>query len=99
MALQVWLPLNKENELTSIGLKNNTFSKSSTPTYNSSGKIGGCYSFDGTDDSFYSVDDKTWWGGKEMYRVNYVAATRAKKILLWMEETTNKNKKKKSKWF
>ena len=43
-----------------------------------------------------------WWGGKEMYRVNYVAATRAKKILLWMEEQKSKKsktKKQKSKWF
>ena len=36
------------------------------------------------------------WGGAETYRVNYVGATRAKDILLWMKE---EKKKKKSKWF
>ena len=34
------------------------------------------------------------WGGDETCRVNYVGATRAKDILLWME-----TKKKKDKWF
>ena len=38
-----------------------------------------------------------WWGGDEMCRVNYVAATRAKNILLWMKEP--EKKKKKSDWF
>ena len=67
MALQVWLPLNKENDLTSRGLMNNTFSKVSSPTYNSSGKIGGCYSFDGTDDNLYSETDKAaYWNGREI---------------------------------
>ena len=37
-----------------------------------------------------------WWGGEEMYRVNYVAATRAKNILLWMKDP---EKKKKTEWF
>lgn len=36
------------------------------------------------------------WGGYETYRVNYVGATRAKDILLWMEGV---KKKKKDKWF
>ncbi len=36
------------------------------------------------------------WGGDETYRVNYVGATRAKDILLWME---GPKKKKKDKWF
>jgi len=40
-----------------------------------------------------------WWGGKEMCRVNYVAATRAKKILLWLKETPKKKLNKKSKYF
>lgn len=38
------------------------------------------------------------WGGDEMCRVNYVAATRAKKILLWLREPQKKTKKK-SKYF
>lgn len=38
------------------------------------------------------------WGGDETYRVNYVGATRAKDILLWMKEPYKK-KKQKSKWF
>lgn len=43
------------------------------------------------------------WGGDETYRVNYVGATRAKDILLWMKEPPKKKKpvkqKQKSKWF
>lgn len=38
-----------------------------------------------------------WWGGDEAYRVNYVAATRARDILLWMEAP--KKKKTKRKYF
>ena len=37
------------------------------------------------------------WGGAETYRVNYVGATRAKDVLLWLEPP--KKAKKKSKWF
>lgn len=66
MALQIWLPLNKENDFKSIGLLDNIFSKADAPTYNSSGKIGGCYSFDGTDDDFHSTTDKSFWSGKEI---------------------------------
>ena len=40
------------------------------------------------------------WGGDETYRVNYVGATRAKDILLWMKEPKKvKTKKEKGKWF
>lgn len=40
------------------------------------------------------------WGGDETYRVNYVGATRARDILLWMKEVPKKKKTtKKSKWF
>lgn len=35
-----------------------------------------------------------WWGGDETYRVNYVAATRAKNRLLWLEQPP-KNKRRK----
>ena len=38
-----------------------------------------------------------WWGGDEAYRVNYVAATRARNILLWLEAP--KKKKNKRKYF
>lgn len=38
--------------------------------------------------------DVQWWGGNEVYRLNYVAATRARNRLLWLE-----NKKKKRKYF
>lgn len=44
MALQLWFPLNK-NEIKNQGLKNTTLHTSKGPTYNSSGKIGGCFSF------------------------------------------------------
>ena len=41
------------------------------------------------------------WGGNETCRVNYVGATRARDILLWMKEPHKKKKpkKQKSKWF
>lgn len=66
MALQVWLPLNKQGDLSSKGLQSGTFNLVSSPTYNASGKIGGCYSFDGVDDNLYLQADKTWWSGKEI---------------------------------
>ena len=31
------------------------------------------------------VYNPSWWGGDEAKRVNYVAATRARDILLWLE--------------
>ena len=42
MALQVWLPLNKEGDFQNRGLANITVTNNGA-TYNSSGKIGGCY--------------------------------------------------------
>ena len=33
-----------------------------------------------------------WWGGDEAYRVNYVAATRAKDKLLWLENKKTKKR-------
>lgn len=44
MALQVWLPLNKEGDFQNRGLANITVTNNGA-TYNSSGKIGGCYTF------------------------------------------------------
>ena len=67
MSLLIWLPLDKENDLKSRGLLDNVFSKADAPTYLTSGKIGGCYSFDGTDDGFYSNTDKNlYWSNKEI---------------------------------
>lgn len=42
MALQVWLPLNKNGDLKNQGLADVTVTNNGA-TYNSSGKIGGCY--------------------------------------------------------
>lgn len=44
MALQIWLPLNENGNLKNQGLANVTVGNNGA-TYNSSGKIGGCYSF------------------------------------------------------
>lgn len=44
MALQVWLPLNKDGDLTNKGLANITVTNNGA-TYDANGKIGGCYSF------------------------------------------------------
>lgn len=44
MALQVWLPLNKEGDFQNRGLADITVTNNGA-TYNSSGKVGGCYTF------------------------------------------------------
>lgn len=51
MALQVWLPLTKD--LRQQGLSDVTVTNNGA-TFDSSGKLGGCYSFDGTDDRIYA---------------------------------------------
>ena len=52
MALQVWLPLTKD--LRNQGLSDVTVTNNGA-TFNSAGKLGGCYSF-GTGDSYITVD-------------------------------------------
>lgn len=54
MALQIWLPLN--GDLTQQGLSNVTVTNNGA-TVDNNGKIGKCYSFDGTDDRI-SIDNK-----------------------------------------
>ena len=49
MSLQVWLPLTKD--LRQQGLSN-TMVTNNGATFNSAGKLGGCYSFDGSNDYF-----------------------------------------------
>ena len=48
MALQIWLPLT--TDLRNQGLTNTTITNSGATFISSGGKLGGCYSFDGTDD-------------------------------------------------
>lgn len=48
MSLKIWLPMNRD--LRNQGLLNNTITNSGA-TYSSDGKLGGCYIFDGVDDS------------------------------------------------
>ena len=55
MALQVWLPLN--GNLNNQGLSNVAVTNNGA-TVNDAGKIGKCYSFDGSDD-FISLTDTT----------------------------------------
>lgn len=65
MALQVWLPL--INDLDNRGLYGNFTMSTTGGTSTASGLMGTCYSFDGTDDNlYYTVSDKSWWGGKEI---------------------------------
>lgn len=53
MSLQVWLPLNKEGNFYNQGLSNIIVTNSGA-TYNTNGKIGGCYTFgDGTSSNQY----------------------------------------------
>ena len=42
------------------------------------------HSAKGLEFPYVSVYKPTWWGGNETHRVNYVAATRARDILLWL---------------
>ena len=48
MSLQIWLPLTKD--LRQQGLSDTAITNHGA-TFNSNGKLGGCYSFDGTDDN------------------------------------------------
>lgn len=52
MALRVWLPLN--GNLENQGLSNYKFNNNGA-TISNNGKIGSCYSFDGTDDRIYTT--------------------------------------------
>ena len=52
MSLQVWLPLTKD--LRQQGLSNVTVTNNGA-TFNSAGKLGGCYSFNGS--SYITVQD------------------------------------------
>lgn len=56
MSLQVWLPLTKD--LRNQGLTDVTVTNNGA-TFNSAGKLGGCYSFDGIDDRI-SCSSYTW---------------------------------------
>lgn len=51
------------------------------------------HSAKGLEFPYVIVYNPTWWGGDEAKRVNYVAATRARDILMWLE--TKKAPKKK----
>ena len=59
--LQVWLPLN--GNLDNQGLSDFTFNNSGAVIDNN-GKIGKCYSLDGSSSLLYSVHDKTIWNHK-----------------------------------
>ena len=52
MSLQIWLPLTKD--LRQQGLSNATVTNNGA-TFNSAGKLGGCYSF-GTGNSYITID-------------------------------------------
>lgn len=71
MALQVWLPLN--GDLHNQGLSNAEIVTTGA-TINTSGKIGSCYSFDGSDDLIsISCSDlyKTFSGGSQQFSVAF----------------------------
>lgn len=83
MSLRVWLPLN--GDLHNQGLSNITVTNNGA-TVNNSGKIGSCYSFDGTDD-FIKIEGtkltEIFTGGSQQFSVcmwiynNETAANRA----------------------
>ena len=69
MALQVWLPLN--GNLNNQGLSNITVTNVGA-TVNAAGKIGNCYSFDGTDD-YLTLSNITFQAGQNFhYRVGAI---------------------------
>lgn len=43
------------------------------------------HSAKGLEFPYVAVYNPTWWGGDEAKRVNYVAATRARDVLMWLE--------------
>lgn len=53
------------------------------------------HSAKGLEFPYVIVYNPSWWGGDEAKRVNYVAATRARDILMWLEPKKKKNVKKK----
>lgn len=61
MSLQVWLPLN--GDLHNQGCTDLEFTNSNA-TINTSGKIGSCYSFNGSNAQIYAVHDKSIWNDK-----------------------------------
>ena len=62
MGLQIWLPLN--GNVNNQGLASNLTFQSLNATVNTSGKIGSCYYFNGTNASIDAVHDKSMWRGK-----------------------------------
>lgn len=63
MALQIWVPLN--GDLHNQGLIDASFTNSNA-TINTAGKIGSCYSFNGSNAQIYAVHDKSIWNNKPM---------------------------------
>lgn len=71
MSLQVWLPLN--GDLNNQGLSNAIVTASGA-TVNSSGKIGSCYSFDGSDDYISLVGaaiNNCFKGGTQQFSIAF----------------------------
>lgn len=71
MSLMVWLPLN--GDLTNQGLSNITVSASGA-VVNASGKIGSCYSFDGSDDYISLIGDSInncFKGGSQPFSIAF----------------------------
>lgn len=56
------------------------------------------HSAKGLEFPYVIVYNPSWWGGDETKRVNYVAATRARDILMWLEPKPS-TKRKKKKYF
>ena len=71
MSLKIWLPLN--GDLTNQGLSNATVTNYGA-TINTNGKIGSCYSFDGSDD-YISIDCQDLYrifsGGTQQFTVAF----------------------------
>ncbi len=61
VSLRVWLPL--DGDLRNLGCTDMKFTNSNT-TINTSGKIGSCYSFNGSNTQIYAIHDKSIWNDK-----------------------------------
>ncbi len=85
----------KENQIPTVTFRQGQMTKKQLETAMNDDvvKVLTRHSAKGLEFPYVIVYDPTWWGGDEAKRVNYVAATRARDILLWLEPPRKSKKK------